>query len=120
MRIKIVILLTLVVATPVKVQAEDLLTIYRLAQINDPTVQAARAAQLAAGEAKPQALANFLPTISANATNIANHSSSGPGSINSNELNTFLQSSAQALRGRPSSSHCANNLLGTLVQLHWA
>lgn len=54
---------------PVLTQAADLCEIYSLAQLNDPTIQAAREAQLAAREAYPQARALFLPIINASANN---------------------------------------------------
>ncbi len=50
---------------PLPLWAHDLLKIYALAQDNDPVLQSAREAELAAAEAKPQALAGFLPTIQA-------------------------------------------------------
>jgi outer membrane protein len=49
-------------------QAEDLLCIYQLAEINDPLIQAAKASQLAAREALPQARAQFMPVISASSS----------------------------------------------------
>jgi len=47
--------------------ATDLLEIYDQAAINDPTILTAASVRLAAREAKPQAWANLLPNISANA-----------------------------------------------------
>ena len=58
---------------PTCLLASDLLAIYRQAQMNDPTIQAARAAQLATREALPQARAQFLPVLTANASHFANH-----------------------------------------------
>lgn len=49
-------------------RAEDLLCVYQLAEINDPLIQAAKASQLAAREALPQARAQFMPVISANSS----------------------------------------------------
>ncbi len=45
--------------------ASDLLSIFDLAQINDPVLQSAKQAELAAIEVKPQAVAGFLPKIGA-------------------------------------------------------
>jgi len=53
------------------VEAADLLTIYRLAQSNDPTLQSAKESQLAAIEALPQARAQFFPTVQAQSTHTA-------------------------------------------------
>ena len=49
--------------------AKDLIDAYQLAICNDPTIQAAREARLAAFEAYPQARALFLPVVAATATN---------------------------------------------------
>ncbi|HXH54296.1 MAG TPA: TolC family outer membrane protein [Gammaproteobacteria bacterium] len=57
--------------------ASDLLEIYRQAQINDPTIQAAREGQLATQEAIPQARAQFLPVLNADVNHIASHQSVG-------------------------------------------
>lgn len=47
------------------VMAADLLDVYRLARLNDPQIQAAEYNYLAAQEASPQAWANYLPQLSA-------------------------------------------------------
>jgi outer membrane protein len=47
--------------------AASLLDVYDLAAQSDPTIRAAEATRLASREARPQAWAAFLPTISANA-----------------------------------------------------
>lgn len=74
------LLLLILTALPLAVRAEDLLMIYRLAQANDPTLQAAKETQLAAQEATPQARALFLPVLVGTAsapvyTHIRNQSS---------------------------------------------
>jgi outer membrane protein len=51
--------------------AEDLLAVYQLAEMNDPVIQAAKGAQLAAREVVPQARAQFMPVISASANHTA-------------------------------------------------
>jgi outer membrane protein len=48
--------------------ATTLLDVYDQAAQSDPTIRAAEATRLANREARPQALANFLPDISANAS----------------------------------------------------
>lgn len=48
-------------------QAEDLMTVYRIAQQTDPQMAAASAAYSAAMEAKPQSRAGLLPTVTASA-----------------------------------------------------
>lgn len=53
--------------------AEDLLCTYMLAIENDPTIRAAREAQLAARENYPQARALFLPVISGSGSYIEYH-----------------------------------------------
>ncbi|HEV2524072.1 MAG TPA: TolC family protein, partial [Gammaproteobacteria bacterium] len=63
--------------SPTCLFASDLLAVYRLAQINDPTIQAAREGQLATREEIPQARAQFLPVLTASATHFANHQSAG-------------------------------------------
>lgn len=72
-----------------------------MAKQNDPVIQAKKAEQLAALEVKPQALAEFLPTISANATNLANNikatsgnslSSSTTGNNSSTTITHYNQS----------------------------
>jgi outer membrane protein len=52
--------------------AEDLMDIYREAQLNDPTIAAARANWLATQERLPQARAGLLPQVGANASAIVN------------------------------------------------
>lgn len=59
-----------VLSLPSPCLAEDLLSVYLLALKNDPTLQAAREAQLAAREALPQARALFLPVINGTASYI--------------------------------------------------
>ncbi|HET9046768.1 MAG TPA: TolC family outer membrane protein [Casimicrobiaceae bacterium] len=54
-------------------RAEDLLQIYREAQLNDPTLAAARASWDATQELAPQARAGLLPTLSAAASANANN-----------------------------------------------
>lgn len=66
--LKFVIVMTLTFKASIG-YAEDLAAIYQLAQVNDPTIQAAREALLAAKEACPQARALFLPIIGASASN---------------------------------------------------
>ena len=56
--------------------AEDLLEIYRLAQGNDPTFEAARYAFEAAQEKIPQARAGLLPMLNLNGNNNATVASS--------------------------------------------
>lgn len=56
--------------------AEDLLEIYRLAQGNDPTFEAARYAFEAAQEKIPQAKAGLFPALSLNGNESATHASS--------------------------------------------
>lgn len=70
--------------SPLRLFASDLLDIYRQAQTNDPTIQAAREAQLATQEQIPQARAQFLPVLSATATNFAYHQTPGTTSLNNN------------------------------------
>jgi len=93
--------ITLFIFLQNQAKAEDLLTIYQLAKQNDPVIQAKKAEQLAALEVKPQALAEFLPTISANATNLANNikatsgnslSSSTTGNNSSTTITHYNQS----------------------------
>lgn len=56
--------------------AEDLLEIYRLAQANDPTFEAARFAFEAAQEKIPQARAGLLPALNLNGNSNVTHASS--------------------------------------------
>ncbi|MGC3981617.1 MAG: TolC family outer membrane protein [Steroidobacteraceae bacterium] len=49
-------------------QAANLLDVYDQAAQSDPTIRAAEASRLASREARPQAFASFLPTITANAS----------------------------------------------------
>jgi outer membrane protein len=58
------------------VHAEDLLEIYRLAQANDPTFDAARYAFEAIREKIPQARAGLLPALNLNGNDSATHASS--------------------------------------------
>ena len=58
------------------VHAEDLLEIYRLAQGNDPTFEAARYAFEAAQEKIPQARAGLFPVLNLNGNDNATHASS--------------------------------------------
>lgn len=62
--------------------AKDLLTIYRMAHDNDPTLQAAKGTELAAFEDRYLALANFLPNISATLDKLPTHT-------NQNRIGTF-------------------------------
>ncbi|MEO5764987.1 MAG: TolC family outer membrane protein, partial [Casimicrobiaceae bacterium] len=62
-------------------RAEDLLQIYREAQVNDPTLAAARATWNAVQEFVPQARAGLLPNVNA------------AGSANVNNLNEHVRSS---------------------------
>lgn len=66
----VAILVILLILFPNLGKTEDLLCVYELAQCNDPIIEAARAARLAAEEAYPQARALFLPLIGLNASNI--------------------------------------------------
>lgn len=77
--------------------ASDLLDVYRQAQTNDPTIQAAREAQLAAREATPQARAQFFPVISASAKHIAQHDSAGSGDGSANTSDTHFNQSTYGL-----------------------
>ncbi len=70
-----------------QVLAEDLLTVFRLGQTNDPTLQAAKEAQLASIEETPQARAQFLPVIKATATHQANNTRVNNPSTANNSLN---------------------------------
>lgn len=80
---KSLLLFIIILCGPFTTQAEDLLSIYQSAQTNDPTVQAAKAARLAALEAKPQAGAQFLPSISATTAHTGNHTNHTGGSATS-------------------------------------
>jgi outer membrane protein len=57
-------------------RGEDLMEIYRLAQSNDPTFEAARHAYEAAQEKIPQARAGLLPVLDLNGNDNATHASS--------------------------------------------
>lgn len=59
--------LAMTVVGAAHVNAASLLDVYDLAAQSDPTIRAAEATRLALREARPQAWAAFLPTISANA-----------------------------------------------------
>lgn len=82
-------LVTCFLLTPCVSFAEDLLTIYNLAQVNDPTIQAAKEAQLAAQEAIPQARAQFFPVIAAVTNNQAIDTNT-LGSLNSHNYQLTL------------------------------
>lgn len=56
----------LALASLASAQAANLLEVYDQAAQSDPTIRAAEANRLASREARPQALASFLPSISAN------------------------------------------------------
>jgi outer membrane protein len=73
MRILKFLSLTVLSLSSLSVAAEDLLAVFRLAQCNDPTIQAAKEAQLAAAEATPQARALFLPQLNATANQFSYH-----------------------------------------------
>jgi outer membrane protein len=66
-------------ATP---RAFDLLTVYQMAEDNDPALQAARGTELSEFENRYQALANFLPTLSGTASKLGTHT-------NQNQLQNF-------------------------------
>lgn len=68
---KFVVVIILILFSAVG-RTENLLDIYHLAEMNDPTIQAAKQAQLVAREAIPQARAQFMPVINANACNSSN------------------------------------------------
>ncbi len=92
-------LLTLLLLTPLSistVNAEDLFTVYTFSQENDLTLQAAKEAQLATREAKPQANAQFLPTVNAAATQSSNAIQSA-GSNNSPAQSLHYHQSAYGL-----------------------
>jgi outer membrane protein len=74
LRYSLVVLVLSCISLPVC--AEDLLEIYRLAQANDPTFQAAHYALEAAQEQIPQARAGLLPALSLNGNDSATHASS--------------------------------------------
>lgn len=82
-------LVTCFLLAPCVSVAEDLLTIYNLAQVNDPTIQAAKEAQLAAQEAIPQARAQFFPVIAAVTNNQAIDTNT-LGSLNSHNYQLTL------------------------------
>lgn len=84
---------------PVCVFAEDLSTVFALAQTNDPVLQASREQQLAEQEATPQAHAEFLPTLDVIAKN------------------NFTQNSKSSITGTPQKNHYNQNTYGlTLTQ----
>lgn len=62
--------------------AADLLAIYHMAQDSDPTLQAAKATELAGFENRYQAIANFLPNISGTANKLWSHT-------NQNDVGTY-------------------------------
>lgn len=71
----VVVVLVMTGISP-SVRAENLLEIYRMAQANDPTFEAARYGFAAAQEKIPQARAGFLPTLDLNGTDNATVASS--------------------------------------------
>jgi len=93
-RLKTIFLLPLLwFAAPVG--ASDLLNVYRLAQSNDPTLQAAKENQLAAIETLPQARAQFFPTIQATAAHTANDTATNNAAVippNTNAKTHYNQS----------------------------
>lgn len=58
--------IALTLGTLANAPAATLLEVYDQAAQSDPTIRAAEATRLASREARPQAIASFLPTISAN------------------------------------------------------
>lgn len=66
----------LVLASSLSAQGADLLEVYRQAQSNDPTFEAARYAYEAAQEKAPQARAGLLPVVNLNGNDNSNHASS--------------------------------------------
>ena len=79
------VVVALFATTPAR--AEDLLQIYREAQLNDPTLAAARASWDATQELAPQARAGLLPTVSAAASGNANNFSEKVRSDPPQEIN---------------------------------
>lgn len=75
-------LASLLIAAPAAAGANDLLDAYRQAQAQDTTLQAAQYQRGAAIEARPQALAAFLPQLDANAQYARDKISSGGDSAN--------------------------------------
>lgn len=67
----------------------DLMVILDLAICNDPTVLAAKQAQLAALEALPQAAAQFLPVLDAQSYHTSNYNN-GAGFIANNPITVFV------------------------------
>ncbi len=103
---QILFTVVLFVALPINAKAEDLLTIFQLAQSNDSILQAKKAEQLAALEGKPQAQASFLPTI--NAT--ANNSSYKQRATNGNTLSSSETGSLSPIG--PSENHYNQSTYG--------
>lgn len=81
------IALILLSVSPGCLLAADLLEVYRQAQMNDPTIGAAKEAQLAAREAIPQAHAQLLPVLSANASEFAYKQATGATTISNPTTN---------------------------------
>jgi len=73
------------------VQADDLLSTYRLAKAHDPILQGAKEALLAAKEATPQAQALFLPTVNATANYTNNRLKAGGGGLGFDNTTGELQ-----------------------------
>jgi len=65
-----------------KGQAEDLLEVFQLAHMNDPTLETAKETQLAARENLPQARALFLPVVGGTAIYQSNNNSNAFNTIN--------------------------------------
>lgn len=65
------IIFSLLILSSTLTHAEDLLDIYRLAEMNDAVIQTAKETQLAAREVAPQARAQFMPVIQATASHAA-------------------------------------------------
>jgi len=80
MRTQKLLCLVLSMATASIAYAENLLCVYELALMNDPTLEAAKETQKSLREALPQSQAQFLPTIAANAT-YAYNTNSVPSTI---------------------------------------
>lgn len=89
-------------ASPLCLYASDLLDVYRQALTNDPTIQAAREAQLATQEQLPQARAQFLPVLSATATNFAYQQNPGTTSLNNNSTTPTTTVGASTTTGNSS------------------
>ncbi len=66
-KLNTILMAALLTASP-SVFSENLIEIYQLASENDPLLRATAASRNATGENQPQALANFLPQVSASAS----------------------------------------------------